>query len=444
MKKTLNKRSIILVGITLFSMFFGSGNLIFPPYLGFQAGGKAWFGLLGFALTAIICPVLAVIAIARFDDLPHLAGKAGKKFAIIFTILAFLSIGPCLAIPRNAAVSFEMAVVPFVKTPTLALRIIYSLIFFGISYLLCVHPESLTDTLGKILGPVLLGLMLFVAVLCMIRIPYVSLEPTGAYADHQVLQGFLDGYQTMDTIAALNFGNIIALNIIHMGIKDRKEVVSGTMKAGIIAGILLFVVYAAMMQVGVLSGIVSQNATNGANVLTNIVGSLLGNKGIILLGVIYVLACLTTCVGLLCSCAEYFASISKMSYKKWIILFTVSSFAMSIVGLDQILKISVPILNAIYPVAMVLVLLGQFKKHLEKHPMVFPSAILLTGIVSVIYALSSAGIRIPYVTGLILSIPPTADLCWLIPAAAGIVIGWVLPAGRLGDSCSLSADREAS
>ena len=217
MKKKLSTMTSIAIGITLFSMFFGSGNLIFPPFMGFQAGTETWKGMLGFGITAILFPVLGVIVIAKFSDLPHLASRAGRRFATLFTILVFLSLGPGLAIPRNAAVSFEMAVIPFVGHVTMGMRIAYSLVFFAIAYFLSARPDKLTDTLGKFLGPILLGLMLVVAIVCFVNVDGPLTEPDGAYASSQTLQGFLDGYLTMDTLAALNFGNIIALNVMDQG-----------------------------------------------------------------------------------------------------------------------------------------------------------------------------------------------------------------------------------
>lgn len=425
MKKTSLKGSLLL-GILLFSMFFGSGNLIFPPYMGYEAGTATPLALIGFSLTAIVFPVLGVVAIAMAGDLMHLSGRVGKKFAMIFTILVFLALGPGLAIPRNAAVSFEMAVVPFMKNVPLWSRILYSLVFFAISYLLSVKPEKLVDWLGKILGPVLIGLMLLIVIGCFLNAPGGFAQPSGDYASSQIMHGFMDGYNTMDTLAALNFGNIIALNVINKGIKEKKTVVKYTINAGIVAGILLFIIYAALSLVGALSGGTFANASNGANVLTNIVSYLFGMPGLILLGIIYVLSCLTTCVGLLCSCSEFFASITKMSYKKWVALFAGTSFLISIIGLDQILRISVPVLTAIYPIAMVLVILGLFQKKIAKAPEIYPCAITATAIVSIIYALNSIGVVIPVITNLILSIPPLPDLCWVIPALIGAGIGWIM------------------
>ncbi|MEF9917597.1 MAG: branched-chain amino acid transport system II carrier protein, partial [Lachnospiraceae bacterium] len=109
----LSNKNLLLIGITLFSMFFGAGNLIFPPYLGAQAGSLTWIAFLGFAISAIGLPILGVIAVAKSGGLSVLAGRVHPLFAPVFTLLIYLSIGPCLAIPRTASTSFEMAAVPF-------------------------------------------------------------------------------------------------------------------------------------------------------------------------------------------------------------------------------------------------------------------------------------------------------------------------------------------
>ncbi len=423
MKHKLSKKSAFLLGISLFSMFFGSGNLIFPPYLGFQAGESTAISLAGFAVTAILFPVLAVIVIAKAGDLMTLSKRVNEKFAYVFTIIVFLALGPGLAIPRNAAVSFEMAVYPFVGNVTTWIRVIYSLLFFGISFIMSVKPESVVDWLGKILGPLLIVMMIAISIGCFTGADWNLLPAAGDYADGQFIQGFLDGYNTMDTLAALNFGNLIALNIMSKGVKEKKTVVRYVVHAGWIAGIFLLVIYTMLAYVGALSGGMNATAANGANVLTNIVSSLFGTPGVIFLGIIYILSCLTTCVGLMCSCAEYFTSISRLSYTKWVLIFTIAGFAFSVVGLNQLLTISVPFLTGVYPIAMVLVILGLCDEKIKKYDKIYSTTIFVTTIVSVIYGLNAAGIVIPFVTNAVLSIPPTADLCWVIPAILGAVLG---------------------
>ncbi len=424
--KQLSKKQTFFLGILLFSMFFGSGNLIFPPFMGYQAGNDTFISLLGFSITAIIFPILGIITIAKAGNLNALASRVSKKFAMIFTIIIFLSLGPGLVIPRNAAVSFEMAIVSFIPNPSISIRIIYALIFFTASYFLSLHPEKLLNWLGRILGPILLMMMLVVSIACILKVDIPLQQATGAYMSNQFMTGFMDGYNTMDTLAALNFGAIIALNVKNKGVTDHTAISKSIIHSGWIAGIFLFIVYLALAFVGANSAHFIQNATNGATVLSGIVSYFFGTPGLLFLGLIYVLSCLTTGIGLLCSTAEFFSSISKISYKTYLLLFSISGFAFSIIGLDQIISISVPFLCAVYPISMVLVLLGLFDKKICQYQYAYAFTITPTIIISIIYGLSTAGISIPYLTHIILSIPPTADLCWLIPACIGLCTGIII------------------
>ena len=228
----------------------------------------------------------------------------------------------------------------------------------------------------------------------------------------------------MDTLAALIFGTVISLNIKNKGINEKSSIMKYTIISGIIAGIVLTIVYSAIAHIGASATGIVNKAENGATVLTGMSSYLFGKTGSIILGIIFVIACFNTCTGLLCSCGEYFSvTFPKISYKKWVVIFTISSLFISIAGLNTILKISVPLLNAIYPLAIVLIVLDIFNKFFDKYKYVYPTSIALTSIISIIYALNSTNIKIPFITDSILSIPPTADLCWVLPAIFGIIIG---------------------
>ena len=256
MKKLSGKRQA-LVGFTLFSMFFGAGNLIFPPGVGAQAGTLTWPAMLGMAFSAVGLPVLGVVAVARSGGLAALGNRVHPLFSRVFTILAYLSIGPCLAIPRTASTSFEMAVPPFAgpDAPLGLLQLLYSLVFFVAALWVALRPEKLTDRLGKVMCPILILLIVVTFVGCLVN-PLEGYGPPqdAAYAANPVAKGFLDGYQTMDTIAALVFGIIISLNIRAMGVEREEDVVKSTVRAGWIAGAMLLAVYSMLAHVGALSG----------------------------------------------------------------------------------------------------------------------------------------------------------------------------------------------
>ena len=294
--QALKGRKLLLVGFTLFSMFFGAGNLIFPPDLGAKAGANLWPAFLGLAISAVGLPVAGVIAVARADGLDKLAGRVHPVFAQVFMILIYLSIGPCLAIPRTASTSFEMAVTPFLgeSAPAGMLQLIYSVLFFAAALALALQPERLTDRLGKVLCPILIALIVVLFVGCLVKPVGGYTVPTGNYTGNQAVRGFLDGYQTMDTIAALVFGIIIALNIKARGVEQEKSVVRGTIRAGWIAGAMLLVIYAMLAHIGAMAGGAFPGATNGAEILTKMVPAVFGTWGSAILAAVFVIACFNT------------------------------------------------------------------------------------------------------------------------------------------------------
>ena len=423
----LQGKKLLFVGLTLFSMFFGAGNLIYPPFLGAQAGTATWPAMAGFAVSAIGLPVLGVIAVARSGGLTALAGRVHPVFALVFTILIYLSIGPCLAIPRTASTSFEMAVTPFVSAsaPMLPLRLGYSAVFFAVALLVALRPEKLTDRLGKVMCPILIVLIVTVFAGCVIKAPG-GYGPVGAaYAANPVIQGFLGGYQTMDTIAALNFGLIIAMNIRAKGVKDERAVVGGTIGAGWITGGVLLVIYAMLAHIGAVSGRLAPGSANGAEALTALVSALFGRWGSVVLAAIFVIACFNTCVGLISCCGEYFHTLApRFSYRAWAAFFAAVSLLISVAGLNQILKVSVPILNIIYPVAIVLIVLSFFQRWIAGRERVYPVAVLCTGAASVLF---TAADYLPGLKSALAAVPLAGvGLGWIVPALAGAAAGVLL------------------
>lgn len=423
----LSRRKLVLVGLTLFSMFFGAGNLIFPPFLGSLAGTRTWTAMVGFAVTAIGFPVLGVIAVAKSGGFYHLAERVHPKFAFVFTLLNYLSIGPCLAIPRTASTSFEMAVVPFLGNDTFpAAQFLYSAVFFAIAFVVALNPDQLTQRLGKILTPCLLVLIVVVFAGCIMNPPGAYGEPAKAYMSAPLIKGFLEGYMTMDTLAALTFGVVISLNIKAIGVQKESVVVGETIKAGFIAGGILVVVYGALAHVGAVTGGAFGPAENGAQTLNQAVRYLYGNTGLVMLAAIFFIACLNTCIGLISCCSKYFCTIVPgIGYRTWALVFAVVSFIISNVGLTRILEISVPVLNAIYPVAIVLILLSFAFRDGEKWRAVYVCSVGFTGVISVLLALEQAGISLLH--QLLLKLPLFAmGLGWIVPALVGMILGILL------------------
>lgn len=430
-----NVKNRLLMGITLFSMFFGAGNLIFPPFLGAQAGTHTWTAFLGFAASAVGLPVLGVVAVTLSGGLDRLASRVHPKFAFVYTIILYLAIGPCLAIPRTASTSFSITVQPFVpKGVSLGtVQLIYSLVFFALAALVALHPERLTDFLGRWLSPILLILIVSVFVGTLLKSPGEAAAPASAYQSMAPVQGFLDGYQTMDTLAALNFGLIIAVNIRAKGITKEKSVMNETICAGWIAGIVLLAVYGALTFIGMHSGERFPDTENGTEVLTAVSGFLFGKTGMIILAACFFIACFNTCVGLLSCCGKYFNSICpRLSHRTWVWGFAAVSLLIANVGLNAILKFSIPVLNAIYPLAILLIVLAFSDRWLKRFRYVYPCAALFCGVSSILMVLEQQGVFGEKISDIFRLIPGyTAGFGWLIPTMEGIVLGIIAGAGAL-------------
>ena len=347
----LTKKNMVLLSFTLFSLFFGAGNLIFPPLLGQQSGNNAIWAFVGFLVTAVVLPVLGVIVVGKFGGLTNLGAKVGSKFALVFTLLIYLSIGPGLGIPRAGSVPFEMAIAPYLNEGSnLTLwMFVYTFIFFTIVLILCLNPGKLVKRIGTFLTPSLLMLIIIMFVAFIFKANKGVSSPNELYTSLPFLQGFVDGYQTMDTIAALNFGLVIVLTLNTFGIKEEKGVINNTIKAGIFAGTILTTVYLMLTVMGTYTSAIYPEDQNGALILRRIMHDLFGEFGAFFLAAIFTLACLTTCIGLTNSISAFFAKqFKKVSYTKWVIIITVVSFLICNLGLNMILSISIPVLNAIY------------------------------------------------------------------------------------------------
>lgn len=430
MERKLNKKEFISVCLMLFAMFFGSGNLIFPPMLGNQSGSSMWWALFGFAITAVIFPILGILAIAKTDGAKNLARRVGPWFAIALPTIIYLSIGPGIAIPRNGSLAFEMSVMPYLSDQSnlVVWRLGYTLIFFLLALYLCLQPSKLVDRMGKMMTPVLVVLILVFFVGSVIKLPINIASPKEAYAQ-PFFKGFIEGYNTMDTLATFCFGLVIALTIKSYHVKNEKEVIEYASKAGLIAGSMLFVVYAMIAYVGHILSNDIQDPANGGVVLFQATNKVFGNWGAIVLVLIFTLACLTTVVGLITSVSQFFTELTdnKVSYKIWVVLFTLVSFVLSNFGLNSILTFSVPILVSIYPVATVLVVLALLHDLMKLDNITYKLTAYVTLCISILQGLKVANIDIKVLNNLMAKLPLYAEgLEWVLPAFVVLVVSNLL------------------
>lgn len=393
----LSKKQVVFVSFMLFSLFFGAGNLIFPPFLGQNAGNLTPQSILFFCITAVALPVLGVIVVSKFDGLENLANLVHPKFAMIYTILIYLSIGPGLGIPRAASLPFEMAVAPYLpeEVNTKIALVLFSSVFFCVAVWLAYTPNKLVDRIGKFLTPSLLCLIVFVFINFLFNGTKNIAQAQPAYMENPYVKGFLEGYLTMDTIAALNFGFVISTTLQTLGIKNKEKTISYTVLCGTIAGIILASVYFMLSYMGMCSSGVFEIQENGAWTLRCIVHDLFGEFGAIVLAAIFTLACLTTCVGLITSISQYFSTLTKkITYQHWVYIIAIFSFMICNQGLNALLSLSIPLLDAIYPISIMLIVLGLSHKWLNNNPYIYSFTIFSVGFISIFYALENAGITL--------------------------------------------------
>ncbi len=423
-KGALTFPQVMLVGIALFSMFFGAGNLILPPLLGVQAAADAPQAIAGFFVTGVGLPVLGIVAVALAGTLRELAGRVHPLFARVFVAAVYLAIGPCLAIPRTSSTAFEMLtpLVPEGISIGVA-RAVFSVLFFVVAYVLAMHPGRLTKLLGRVTGPALIVLIVAVVGSALLS-PGEALTPARApYQTGAALQGFLTGYQTMDLLASLTFGIVIATNIRSLGVVEPRGVMREVCRAGVVAGMLMMLIYGGLAVVGVKLCSSLASATNGAEVLTASASLHFGMAGTVVVAAIFLLACLNVCIGLISCCGTYFAQeLPRVPYRAWAAGFALFSCVVSNFGLDAILAFSVPLLNALYPVAIVLVLMGMAHRACDALPAMWPWVVGVTGVVSL--AVSLLDVAAPQLATPLDALPlADVDLGWVVPALLAAAVG---------------------
>lgn len=387
----MSNKNVFVIGFMLFAMFFGAGNLIFPPGLGFVSGEYFWLAIFGFVITGVGLPLLGVIVGSISKDGYKESLKAiHPAFAIGLLVVIYLTIGPFFAIPRTATTAYEMSLIPFLDSPGAISLLIFSIIFFAIVFALSWNPGSLADSIGKVLTPILLISILLLVVTAVTM--YIS-NPANPLGDDfnaaaPFPAGFQEGYLTMDAIAAIAFSVIVLNAIRRTGVKDRKSLLIGTVKSASLAALLLGTVYVSLGWLGNrvdLAGTVPDEQNIGTFLLTFISSDAYGGFGAILLGIIVLVACITTATALIVAVSEYFNSIvPKISYRVFVVVFTLISFSLANQGLDQVITTSVPVLSIIYPVAMASVLLLIFSYFVPSPRMALQIPIVLIIITSIL------------------------------------------------------------
>ena len=452
--KKLTLRQKILVAGTLFGMFFGAGNLIFPVHLGQMAGQNALPAIIGFIITAVGIPILGVaaIGITHSDGLQTLSGKVGKGYGFFFTCLLYLTIGPLFAIPRCATVSFTTGITPLLgaDSPERLYLLLFSAVFFAFVLFFSLRPGKITVWIGKIINPLFLFFfaVLMLAALLAPGAAVSAVEPVEAYRSDAFFPALIEGYGTMDAIAGLAFGIVVIDVIRRMGVDNDDAIAEDVLSSGLLTGALMALIYVVSIVVGAQSRGLFELSENGGIALTQIAGHYLGGVGLFILAFTITFACLKTSIGLVTACAETFSKMTngKISYRSWAILFTVFSFAVSNIGLSAIIEYSIPMLMLIYPPAIALILLAFLGKFFAHDRTVYIATMIGTWAAAIFDCMKT--LPAPVQAALHLDAPiafaaahlPLFDknLGWLLPAVIGFAAGMAIRAVRRQTPAALS------
>ena len=420
-KKKFGADSIV-VGFALFSMFFGAGNVIFPPYLGFGAGTQWVNGFLFYFIADIGLALFALFTLLKVGGSENITGRIGSVASNILMSAIILCIGPMVAIPRTAATTFEMSVAPLISGVS---PVIFSVAFFIVVLLLSIRQSAVIDVVGKVLTPALL-IGLLVLIIKGIISPLGSIVNPHVDSSFVIVNGIKSGYQTMDVLAALAFGIIILKSAQEKGYSDARESSKMIRAAAVIAGVLLLIVYFGLTYLGATSASLFSLGISRAELVIGIVERLLGKVGLVIFAVVVALACMTTAVALVSSAASFFEKLTKgrLSYATLVIIICVSSAVISNLGLDRIVAVASPILDIVYPPTLVLIALSWFGDRLSRG--VYCWAVVGALISSVLSTLSLYGVSVPIVNTLPLA---SLGLGWIVPAAVFGIVAYVI--GRL-------------
>lgn len=440
-EQDLSKKDYFVISSMIFALFFGAGNLIFPLHLG-QIAGRHWLAAaIGFLITAVILPLLSILAITviHAEGVYDVGLPIGAWFATLFMVLIHATIGPFFGTPRTATVSYTVGVAPFIPKHWQGLGLlIFSFLFFVAAFYFSYQESNIMANLGKILNPIFLILLLLVFVVAFIS-PLgnpAAAKASSAYASqtNALLQGFLEGYNTMDALAGLAFGVTIVTAIKQMGKKENQEVAAVTAKSGIFSMLAVAIIYLLLIVIGAMSLGRFKVAADGGVAFSQIVQAYAGRLGQAVLAALIVLTCLTTAVGLVAAFAQDFHHhFPQLSYHSWLALSCFAAFVIANAGLTTIISWSQPVLSFLYPLAIALIILSLLSAWLGQAKEVYALTTLFTVVpafLDMIAAMPPVVSKSPagvWLIGLRQHIPLAAlGFSWLIPMLFGLGLGLII------------------
>ncbi|TXL64484.1 branched-chain amino acid transport system II carrier protein [Cerasibacillus terrae] len=430
MQKKLSFGQLLAIGFMLLAMFLGAGNTIFAPMVGQLAGTNTWVAMVGFLITGVGLVLLAIISLAiSGGTVENLASRVGPKFGVLFSIALFLTLGPIYVIPRTTSVVYEVSIAPILDSTNSGSLILFlfSTVFIVLTVLLSLNPSKFVDRLGKIITPIfgtLLALLIIKSFITPMGSPNTPKEP---YLDNVFFKGFVEGYYTMDVLAAFIFGGIFIKAIQNQGVTGKKETSIVFIKSGIITVIGLAILQLSLAWIGASSVDAIGYANNGGEVLAYSSQFLYGDIGLLMIGTVIFLTGITTNIACLSSVAEYFSRIfPTVSYRKWIYVLALISLGITNFGLATILDIASPILLLLYPLSIALIVLSFTNNWFKGRQAVYVGTMIGTGFVALLDAIKEAGFFVDSINHVFSFIPLfSIGAGWIVTGLIGAILGFV-------------------
>ena len=357
MSKNFTPLVAAAIGGSVFAMHFGGSCMLWPVTWGQQSGSSVYIAYLGILISAIIFPWLAYLAVAKEGTLFNIAATSvNRSFAQLFGGLTVLVLGPLFAIPRMSAASWDAIcqILGLDYSPFVAM-LLFTVVYYLVTFWFLYRRSQVIDKIARYLLPVLLITIAAVVIKSLIS-PLAEWVPQ-FYTGSPFTYGFLNGYQTMDLPAALMFATLVIASLRdEHGLTGRPLNRYLIITAGI-GFLLLATSHFTQMLVGASTGKLFTDISY-ARLYATVILELWGPLGGAVFNVALLFAALTSAVGLGGGTAAYFeeASGGKLPYVACTAATLFLSGLVSLVGLAEIIRLTAPILDMIYPPAIVLVL----------------------------------------------------------------------------------------
>ena len=421
-------KDMLVLGMMVFALFLGAGNIILPPMAGYHSGTD-WFSTsLGFIVTGVVLPFLTLITVAVKGRGERLSVDLPRWVSVTFWVALYLILGSTFAMPRVTNTAYELGFLPlgFVEKST-ASHLIFAFVFNFVSLFFMLKQGTMISAIGKFMTPALLFLLVAVGI-AVVRTPLSPInEPINQYVDFAFFSGIVDGYQTMDVLSAMAFGGIVARALASRGITSPQEVVVITIKAGLIAVGLLAALYICLFYLGATSDAVSQTATNGGQIFSRYVDALYGALGTWLMCGIVLLASMTTFVGVTSACADFFATFNpRLDYRFWVVVSTLLTTIVSTFGLDTLLRVTIPVLLLIYPTTVALVFLQFARRKMRNPRFTYGFTVAVLVVMSAFDTLNNIGLLSENMLAVLHRMPLFKEgIGWLLPGVIAFIISFV-------------------